>query len=303
MNAIGFIRRQACPLCGDTSSSSALVTHQMDAPPIADYLTRYYSGRVDVAALAGGEYALLRCADCGGMYQRDILNDAGMATLYEEWIAPEGSLYKKETASLAVRVGLARQCVQVIRAVNRPPHEVRVLDFGMGWGAWLLMARAFGMTAHGLELSQRRIAYAEAQGLTVVGLDALENQTYDFIMAEQVFEHLPEPLAALKSCYAALRPGGWLRIAVPNGATFAAANWQPDYMPSIPLEHINMFTPTSLSAFAERGGFVVRPAPLVLPMLSPAPAALKQWLGVLGKGVLERLRPQTDTQIWLQKPQ
>jgi SAM-dependent methyltransferase len=43
----------------------------------------------------------------------------------------------------------------------------------------------------------------------------LGNETFDLIIAEQVFEHLPYPYRAGKNIYSMLRPGGYLMITTP----------------------------------------------------------------------------------------
>ncbi|MGI8656901.1 MAG: class I SAM-dependent methyltransferase [Pyrinomonadaceae bacterium] len=50
-------------------------------------------------------------------------------------------------------------------------------------------------------------------------LDSFPVNSLDAILAEHVFEHLTalEAYAALRNCYRHLKPGGYLRIAVPDG--------------------------------------------------------------------------------------
>ena len=85
-----------------------------------------------------------------------------------------------------------------------------------------------------------------------------EVEKYDFIFANQVFEHLPDPRAALTTLVACLRPGGVVYLRVPDGRDVAAAlranGWQPHLDAVHPLEHINCFTRRSLIDFAGRCG-------------------------------------------------
>ncbi len=298
---IHFISRAACPICGK-AEGKILVEKSLDTPEISAYLKNYYGGTVPALQ---GVYRLVQCAACGSLYQREILDDAGMDALYEAWIRAEGSFQKKLTAPLAVRVGYARQTMQIVKAVRKSPHEIRVLDFGMGWGTWLLMVKAFGMQAEGLEVSPSRVAYAQTNGLKVVTPADISPESYDFINAEQVFEHLSDPAAVLQSCHAWLKPRGILRIAVPNGAAtpqkIEGGTWSIGEMPTIPLEHINTFTPASLRTFGERNGFRVIHPPLVLPAFGLSLAEVKQFLAVLGGDVASRLGLYQTTVVWLKK--
>lgn len=297
---VNFITRHACPICGETDCKILVEVSLAEA---ATYLKNYYGGTVP--DLSKGHYILAKCLRCTSLYQRDILDDAGMELLYEQWIQAEGSFQKKFTAPLAVKIGYSRQCIQIIKAIKKPPHEIGVLDFGMGWGTWLLMAKAFGMQTEGLELSPSRVAYAQKNGLKVVSPDEIQPQSYHFINAEQVFEHLPNPADAIKSCYEWLKPNGILRIAVPNGAATSQkiekGAWTISEMPTIPLEHINTFTPQSLCFFAEQNGFKVIQPPLVLPAIGLNLQEIKQFLGVLASDMVGRLGFLKNTIVWLRK--
>src|SRR5690606_17208053 len=97
--------------------------------------------------------------------------------------------------------------------------EIHVLGFGMGWGFWCLAAKARGFQVVGLELSEERLRFAREQGTEswrTLSDNPIAN--FDFINAEQVFEHIPQPRETLTTLAARLNPGGVVRIAVPDGA-------------------------------------------------------------------------------------
>lgn len=82
------------------------------------------------------------------------------------------------------------------------------------------------------------------------------------VMAEHVFEHIPPQLipAALRNIYRFLKPGGTLRIAVPDGH-----NPDPDYIRHVEPggigpgaeDHKQLFTEESLSQALREAGFRV----------------------------------------------
>lgn len=299
-----FTTRKKCPICGE-SDGRLLIDLPFSDPAMQAYLISYYGGRVPLDQLESGRYQLMQCAACRAIYQTEILLPEGLNALYETWIDPEQSFQKKFQAPLSVRVGYARQIAQVIKSFSHPPHDLNILDFGMGWGAWLMVAKAYGVQAVGLELSPKRVAYAQQNGLMVVSPDEIQPQSYHMINAEQVFEHLDEPQAVLASCYDWLKPNGLLRIAVPNGAKMApkieAGQWTVDEMATIPLEHINTFTPKSLQAFGKNGGFELFTPPLVLPQMSLNLNEVKQFFGVMGYHIVKRLGIYSDTIYWFKK--
>jgi cyclopropane fatty-acyl-phospholipid synthase-like methyltransferase len=93
-----------------------------------------------------------------------------MHKLYTEWISGESSLKKKLFADLSMYSGYAREVEAIPFLVGkRYPGEITVLDYGMGWGYWCLMAKAFGFKAMGLELSVERASFALRSGIKVLG--------------------------------------------------------------------------------------------------------------------------------------
>ncbi len=68
-----------------------------------------------------------------------------------------------------------------------------------------------------------------------------------------VFEHLIDPIAALKHIKSLLKPGAIGLINVPNGQ--ALLNY--GYLPMFPCEHINYFTPLALTKLLQMQGFEI----------------------------------------------
>jgi hypothetical protein len=104
-----------------------------------------------------------------------------------------------------------------------------------------------------------------------MGIEVIENlsgQRFDFINAEQVFEHIPSPCETLQQLAEHLNSGGVIHIAVPNGAGIERKLARPDWKPTgdavLPLEHINCFTRRTLIRLGETVGLRVVAPPLVL---------------------------------------
>ena len=264
----GFLERERCPVC-DAAGRRQLYAGDYTASPIRDYLDMFYrhQGGVDIAALQGLQFVLDRCLGCELVYQRYVPGDEVAYQLYEVWIDPQKALANRP-AETGFRFfdDLSRQITAIIRHFDREPRELELLDFGMGWGDWCHMARAFGCAASGMDLSPARIAHAKARGIPVLAWDDLSIRRFDFINAEQVFEHLTDPVAVLRHLAGALKPGGLLRICVPDGhdieQRLKAADWMagPDSPKSLmsvaPLEHINTFSYRSLVDLAAAAGLV-----------------------------------------------
>lgn len=125
-----------------------------------------------------------------------------------------------------------------------------MLEFGAGWGFWSRMAKAYGYEVYGFDTSEPRATYARSQGVEYyTSLDEIADESFDFLFSDQVFEHITDPVDALRRVARALRPGGIARIAVPNASGAASLLKKSSGRPLKelrPLEHINGFTYTSL---------------------------------------------------------
>jgi len=95
-----------------------------------------------------------------------------------------------------------------------------LLEVGCGDGWFLELAAARGAHAVGLEPDGHVAASPRERGLDIrIGwfpddLDAEDR--YDVVVFNDVFEHLPDPLSALRECRAMLREGGLLVLNLPD---------------------------------------------------------------------------------------
>ncbi len=286
-----LVIRPTCPVGCDSRGRTLLSLPFVDER-VWSFISDYYDGRVSRAAVEGGHYTIRQCDTCGGLWQAEVLDADGLRQLYETWIGADASLRKKTTAGIALFAEYAEILTTAATLLDRPPHTIELLDYGMGWGHFASVARAFNYRAHGFELSERRRAYAQERGIDVV--DDLQAGAYGFINAHHVLEHVSDPFATLSAIVEATEPGGIVRLSVPNAAGMVArlraSDWRAAKDALHPLEHVNGFTPESLRTLARRCGLV--PCRRVTSSVDE-PAALRlrlrRWLGA---AMRRRLRPE-----------
>ena len=146
-----------------------------------------------------------------------------------------------------------------------------LLDVGCAHGWFLDAARRRGYKACGLEPDAAIAAQAVQRGHRVIhGLfpDALPSgEKFDVVVFNDVFEHLPDPRAALRATADALRAGGLLAINLPDSRgvfyrladTLRRVGWRAPHdrlwQVGFPSPHLSYFHPDALTRLASGFGF------------------------------------------------
>jgi len=251
-----MLYRDKCILCG-SNNKTVLVSRKYTDQSVFSFLNNYYNGRISKKYLADSIYQVVKCDECGFIWQSYVLNDNGMKKLYSKWITNEQSIVKKLYADIGLFKSYADQVQEISVLLGKKPIDIKVLDFGMGWGFWSLMAKAHGYDSYGYELSSDRLKYAARNGIKVIK-KFNKNMTFDFINSNQVFEHVFDPVDYLKKLAKLLKSGGIIRVSVPNGDEVEKmifdSNWKAGKNSIHPLEHINCFSSSTLKLMGIKAG-------------------------------------------------
>ncbi len=257
-----------------------------DGSPVADYLERFYDGALRGRLPVGARFVLQRCGGCGLLYQRYAPGEELLAHLYGTAAVAGDDVADRR--GLDIRLAYAGQVITALRWLRAAPGDTPVLDFGAGLGLWLDMAAALGCPTTGSELGAGLLGRISDHGHRAVALDDLPDAAYGLVNVEQVVEHLVRPAEVLDRLARAVRPGGLLRVAVPDGTGVAdrldRLRWDapkdvPDSPnPVAPLEHLNCLDGPALAALGRRVG--------LRPVVPP-------WRAVVWRG--GRLREVADT--------
>jgi SAM-dependent methyltransferase len=228
----------SCPLC---DSSSRREVFRLFRPKQLSA-----SGR-PTEALYGRVGRLVRCQECS-LVRQDVPIDAP----YEEAEDPE---YLVEEQGL--RETFRRNLIEIGR--HRPPPG-RLLDVGCGPGLLLGEAGALGWTAVGLEPSAWAVAEGRRRGLDVrhgtTETAELEPASFDVIVANDVVEHVPDPVAFGKGLHELLAPGGVVYLCTPDVSSVVARTLRRWWWSVLP-GHLFYFSPATLARVLEMSGFRV----------------------------------------------
>ncbi len=197
------------------------------------------------------EFPIVECARCGHVYVTPRLSPALIADIYARfWQSHKPKTLPKDEFAY-----------YLCRHLAKLGHYGKLLDFGCGWGQYLAAAQAVGWDAVGIEVDPEKIAFARSQGLNAVQGELLDrtfdSETFDAVIAQQVFEHLYDPVSYMEEIKRILKPGGIVFVSVPNygsiRAKLAGANWD---MVS-PVAHVRYFTGSILKRLLVDHGFEV----------------------------------------------
>ncbi|MFM7069046.1 MAG: class I SAM-dependent methyltransferase [Actinomycetes bacterium] len=301
--ALQLTQRATCPGC-DAAVGRTVYSVPFAEPPLRDYLTEFYGGRLDVDALADASYELVDCSSCGLLYQRSRPDDVSLPAFYASVVEADRCDVETRRGD-SVRRAAALDVRRTIARCRRPASDVAILDYGAGTGMWVDCAAAVGTETWVCELDPVAADRLAAAGHQVVHPDHLPSERFDFVNAEQVLEHVAEPLRVVERLARSLRPGGYLRLSVPNGSGVRALLEHPDWSAPkssatslnavAPLEHLNCFDHNALAGIGQRGGLTLVQFPLRTEF--SAATSVRSIVAALSR----RLRPPAGTLLYFQR--
>lgn len=257
-----FVKRNSCPCC-ESNSYKVIYSGKFSNEKIWPFLDSYYEGRMPKKTVGSDYYNIARCNDCDLLFQEYILTDSNMFLLYEKWISAEKSLDKKKLAGISLYQNYALEIEGICKFLNKKPYEINVLEYGMGWGFWSNLAKAYNYNVTGVEISKNRVEFARKNGLRVIEeISQEKSHSYGYIHSNQVFEHIPNPKETIRELARVLEKNGIIHIQVPNGRGIERGlrhpNWKAQKGVIQPLEHINCFNRNSLKVLADQAGLSLR---------------------------------------------
>lgn len=210
----------------------------------------------------GHEYRLAKCRRCALVYlnPRPTADTVGLLYTedYPQYRAPARRGGKLR--SLRQKFFGHRERTLADRIPVKPGGVL--LDCGCGAGAFAAEMRDRGWDAVGMDFSPHAVATARAH----YGLRAIEGtlphpevppESLDAVTLRMVLEHVHDPAQLLRAAFDALRPGGWLCVAVPNLAAWGFGAFGPAWFPLRLPWHLLHFTPATLHRVVTDCGFVI----------------------------------------------
>ena len=213
-----------------------------------------------------GIFHLVRCEECGLLYQNPRPPLAAIARYYPDHYGSYGSAQaglrtRPGVMGWIIRRGMNKRCRLVDRAVPaRAGQTRRHLDVGCASGLFMEAMQSRGWQVEGVELNEAAARATSARLGVPVFIGPFEaahypDASFEAVTMWDVLEHLHDPLASLRELRRIVRPGGVLFVRVPNAASYVARlcgrYWVGYDLP----RHMTVFTPKTLRRALGQAGF------------------------------------------------
>jgi SAM-dependent methyltransferase len=201
-------------------------------------------------------YDVVTCDRCGAAYAAGIPDQSAFDRYYREM-----SKYEYSQRGGAESEYDARRLARIadIVAPHLPSRDARILDVGCASGRLLANLRERGFrNVVGLDPSPSCAAAAERLyqldvRTSTLGEIAATPERFDVVLMVGVLEHLRDLDAAFEHLRRILSLSGLLYVEVPDVTAFA--DWPNAPYQDFSTEHINFFSPVSLTNLMLRQGF------------------------------------------------
>jgi 2-polyprenyl-3-methyl-5-hydroxy-6-metoxy-1,4-benzoquinol methylase len=237
-------------------------------------------------------YRLVRCRQCGLGYLNPRPDEQSIGQFYPdeyEWYTPPVRRHSRwKAARQYLRRLVMARCYgtpprlatwreQFLAAAAAPwlrpapdsmtalPYqgEGRLLDFGCGSGWYAHRMRGLGWQVTGMDFNPQAARNVEKRFGIPVLVGTLPHPdvppcSFDVITMGAVLEHVHRPHEVVAAAAQALRPGGYLMVAVPNLASWGFRVFAGDWWGLQIPHHLLHFTPATLRQLLETHGLEVR---------------------------------------------
>jgi len=210
-----------------------------------------------------GNYQVVKCTKCGLMWTNPRPTPESILYYYPDCYGPykatQVNVNRRQNKYLLLLKQLTKKIFQFNTTILPPLTPGRMLEIGCASGSFLYKMHSNGWKVEGIEPSENAANAAQSLGFSVFQ-GPVENapdyeNLFDLVVGWMVFEHLHDPLKALKKIHRWVRPGGFLVLSLPNAdsAEFRIfkSRWYALQLPN----HLYHYTPYTLEKILNTAGW------------------------------------------------
>ena len=255
------MKERACKICGNTDGNKIHAAREM--------LFGYRE-----------EFKYIECSKCGCLQIKDIPENLskyypGNYCSYKKRLRLNvfkdnfliGFLKRRRTGnylgdyniigSLASRIYRVPGFLTGIKKA-RLNIDSEILDVGCGSGRFLLKLQREGFrNLTGIDpFIEADISYKNVN-IYKKDMKDMERQ-FDFVVLSHSFEHMPQPLSALRELHRIVKPGRYVLIRIPIASSFAWKKYGVNWVGLDAPRHLFLHTVESMRLLAEEAGFEIK---------------------------------------------
>ena len=200
----------------------------------------------------GGTY--VKCGACGMIYLNPVFKDDALRTYYENNTSAQAAAHASESEfyrSIYSR-GLS--------SIGKFARTGSILDIGCSSGFFLDIAKECGWRTNGIELNRAEFLIASGKGHDVRNT-AIEETRFDAklnaIAMWDVLEHIKSGERYLRYLKNLLDIGGVVFLQIPSAASLAARVLRERCNMFDGVEHVNLYSPGTISVLCENAGYEI----------------------------------------------
>ena len=254
-----FYQSINCKICGKVGKT--IYSKKFDDESLKKFFKKYYGEKKYENfknCLKEIDYELLKCDYCKFIWQKNIPKKNFSIDLYENIIDKEESLKKSIKKFDNQKNSYYKEIKKIIS--NFKEKKINILDFGAGWGHWLMSGLSLPYDPYAFELSPSRIRFLSLNKIKILNFETINSYEnfFHYIRLDQVLEHLDEPNNSLSIIKKLGKDNCIFFISVPDGSEFIKKKYkdlQIEKGPVQPLEHLNCFSKNSLKKILDVNGF------------------------------------------------
>jgi 2-polyprenyl-3-methyl-5-hydroxy-6-metoxy-1,4-benzoquinol methylase len=219
---------------------------------------------------SGGEYRreVKRCGLCGHFVSIHEMNDSALYS--DDYVTSnygDNGIHRAFDRIILLDPARSDNVFRVRRIMDFAATHFRatdaearpsVLDVGSGLCVFLHRMKANGWNCTALDPDARSARHAqEYVGVDAVCGDFMTIQGlghFDVVTFNKVLEHVKDPVVMLAKSLSHLNPGGFVYIELPDGEQ---AVHDGPAREEFTLDHLHVFSATSMTMLAQRAGFIV----------------------------------------------
>jgi len=142
---------------------------------------------------------------------------------------------------------------------NLSNKKGKLFDVGAATGFFINLAKEYGFSVSGVEISDFAADIARKRGFDVktgvLEFKEIDKESFDVITMLDVIEHMPDPEVSLQISNKILKSGGLLVINTPDSGSIYSKMMGKNWHLLIPPEHIHLFNKDGIKKLLQRNGF------------------------------------------------